>query len=101
MRQDRVGGSARFGVAASLTIFLVVWLSASPLFLVQAAFDLLYPANRYFPCVHYFAAFVVMLAASNVVGIASIWAGLGRAHWFLRSSGDCRDFAAVASGPRL
>jgi hypothetical protein len=78
---------ARIGIAASLVIFLAGWLYVSPLaeFLANGIYSLSYPANR-----HYFApetadaACAVILAASNVVGIVSVWASLGRPHWFLR-----------------
>ena len=77
---------ARIGIAASLVIFLIGWLSVSPLteFLAGAIYDLLYPANRHVSWGHPYAACAVVLAASNVVGIAGIWAGLGRPHRFLR-----------------
>jgi hypothetical protein len=78
---------ARIGISVSLVIFLAGWLSVSPLsrFLADAIYGLLYPANRhYFAKETGYAACAVILAASNVVGIAGIWASLGRPHWFLR-----------------
>ncbi len=79
--------TARIGIAASLVIFLAGWLHVSPLksFLTEAIYSLCYPANRhYFAPETAYAACAVILVASNAVGIVSIWASLGRPHWFFR-----------------
>ena len=78
---------ARIGIAASLIAFLAGWLSASLLarFLMETTFRLMYPANLHFFSAVNLSACVVMLVASNIVGIAVIWAGMGRQHWFLRT----------------
>ena len=84
---------ARIGIAASLVIFLAAWLYVSPLtrFLEDAIYSLCYPANRhYFASETAYAACAVILAASNVVGIVSVWASLGRPHWFCASWGSPR-----------
>jgi hypothetical protein len=75
---------ARIGIAASLVTFLAGWLSASPLarFFMGATVCLMYPANRHFSLADPYSACVVMLLASNLVGIAVIWACTGRRHWF-------------------
>ena len=78
----------RIGIAISLVIFLAGWLYVSPLtrFLGDGIYSLFYPANRYYfaPGTAY-AACAVILAASNVVGVAGIWVSLGRPHWFFRA----------------
>jgi hypothetical protein len=78
---------ARIAIAASLVAFFAGWLYVSPLtsFLEGAIYCLFYPANRhYFAPETAYAAWAVILVASNVVGIVSVWASLGRPHWFLR-----------------